>query len=326
MKQNTAPILLRRTVAACTALIALAGVSAQAQTPGADLNAAISLASSSTITQGEPVILRYSIKNEFQATRFIGMREDCSNWLSLSLVDASGHAVAGRSVPTARQQDSGNSFGSLTSNFSTPGLINAHSTLEGYVVASQWFPTQAAGRYTLVAHVHLFYRVVAASAPADGEVSAQDISFPLTIAKADTARLRSTGQNLEKTILRLSPAEPVAKRNILINALFSMPSAQAAPSWQALLSDPSSSFWVLSEAVEDLVWLKPADAPDILMGMLLKPGPTQDKHITSAVINGMARVYRGSNPLLRQHIRALYASHGEPLSEIVLAPGRADGN
>ena len=323
---NYTQMLLKRALAVFAALGAFTGGPVQAQTSGTDLKTDITLVTAGTITQGEPVVLKYDVKNVAEVKRYIGLKEDSSDWLSLSLVDASGHAVAGHSVPTARQKDSENNLGSLTSAFSTPGLIGTHSTLEGYVVASQWFPTPAAGKYTLVAHVHLFYRVVAASTPADGEVDEQDISFPLTVMKADSARLQSTGQSLEKAIAQSGPLEPVAKRNMLIRALFSMPSAQAAPSWQALLSDPSSSSWVLSEAVEDLVWLKPSAAPDILMGMLLKPGPAQNKYITSAVINGMARVYRGGDPLSRQHIRALYASHGEPLGEIVFAPGRADGN
>ena len=323
---NHMQMLLKRALAVSAALVALTGGSTQAQTPGTDLKTDISLVTAGTITQGEPVVLKYDVKNVSGSVRYIGATEDNSDWLSLSLVDAAGHAVAGHSVPTARQKDSKNNLASLTSAFSTPGLINARSTLGGYVVTSQWFPTLGAGKYTLVAHVHLFYRVIPASAPIDVEVDEQDISFPLTVTKADATRLQSAAQSLEKTILQSGSTASVAKRNMLIEALFSMPSAQAGPSWQALLSDPSSSFWVLSEAVEDLVWLKPAAAPDILMGMLLKPSPAQDKYIKSAVINGMARTYRGGDSVLRQHIKALYASHGEPLGGIVFAPGRADGN
>ena len=323
---NHTRTLLKGAMAACAALVAITGGLAQAQTPGTDLKTDISLVTAGTTTQGESVVLKYDVKNVSEAKKYIGLKEDSSDWLSLSLVDASGHVVAGHSVPTARQKDSEDSLASLTSAFSTPGVIGAHSTLEDYVVASQWFPTPAAGKYTLVAHVHLFYRVVSGSTPADGEVDEQDISFPLTVTKADATRLQSVGQGLEKAVLQVGPLEPVAKRNMLIRALFSMPSAQAGPSWQALLSDPSSSTGVLSEAVEDLVWLKPSAAPDILMGMMLKPSPALDKYITSDILNGMAQTYRAGDPLLRQHIRALYATHGEPLGEIVFAPGRADGN
>lgn len=323
---NHTQMLLKGALAFFAALAAFAGGPVQAQTSGADLKTDISLVTAGTITQGEPVVLRYEVKNISESLRYLGLKEDNSNWLSLSLVDVSGHVVIGHSVPTARQRDSENSLASLTGTFSTPGVISAHSTLEGYVVANQWFPTPAAGKYTLVAHVHLFYRVVPGSAPADSEVDEQNISFPLTVTKADATRLQSVGQGLEKAVLQVGPLEPVAKRDMLIRALFSMPSARAAPSWQALLSDPSSSTWVLSEAVEDLVWLKPSAAPDILMRMMLKPSPALDKYVTSAVVNGMARTYRGGNPLLRQHIRALYASHGESLGAIVFAPGRADGN
>lgn len=323
---NYNPLLLKWALAVCAAITALIGASAQAQAPGADLKTDVSLVTSPTLTQGEPIVLKYGVTNVSGSERYIGMKEDSSNWLSLSLVDAAGHTVIGHPVPTARQKDFDSDFGSLMGVFSTPGLITTHSTLEGYVVASQWFPVPAPGKYTLAVHVHLFYRVVPASTPADGEVDEQDFNFPLIVTKADSTRLQSTAQNLEKAVLQVGPLEPIAKRNMLIGALFSMPSAQASPSWQALLSDPSSSSWVLSEAVENLVRLKSPAAPDILMGMLLNPTMAQDKFVTSDVINGMARTYRDADPLLRQHIRMLYASNGRPLAEMLPAPGRAAGN
>ena len=305
MKQNITLKLLGRALAVCAALVTLAGVSVQAQTPGTDLNAGISLVTSNTITQGEPIILKYDIKNTAESDRFIGMKEDCSNWLSLSLVDAAGHPVTGHPVPNPNRMDFDRALGFLGNAFSTPGTINAHSTLEDHVVANRWFPAPAAGKYTLAVHVHLFYRLVSASAPADGEMDEQDFTFPLVITKSDPVRLQTTAQTLEKAVLKVGATEPVAKRNMLIRALFSMPSAQAEPSWQALLTDPASSSWVLTEAVDNLTCLRSAAATDVLMGMIRNPTQAQDKYVRSAIAAAMGGTYRDADPALRQHIKSL---------------------
>lgn len=319
---NHSLTLLKRTMAVCAALIAVLGASVQAQTPGTDVRADVSLITSETITQGEPIILKYDVTNVSGMQRYIGLNEDSSNWLSLSLVDATGHLVSGHSVSNPNQMDTEANFSTTKSPFDTPGSIAAHATLAGYVVANQWFLMPAPGRYTLAAHIHLFYRVVSTSAPTDGQMNEQDFTFPLTITKADSTRLQATAQTLETAILQVHPTEPLAKRSMLIRALFSMPSIQAGPSWQALISDPSSSSRVILGAVDNLTCLRSAAATDILIGMRLNPTPAQDKYVTSEVVGAIAGIYRDADPVLRQHIRQIYALNGVPLSNTVLVPGR----
>ena len=325
MKQSLTLTLLGKTLAVCAALIALTGASAQAQTPGTDLQPSMTLMTSQSITQGEPIILKYSVTNTSDAMRYIGMKEDCSNWLSLKLTNAAGHTIIGHPVSNPNRMDPDRSFALNANAFSTPGSINEHSTLPGYVVANQWFPTLAPGKYTLAAHVHLFYRVVSTSLPEEGEVAEQDSTFPLVVTTADSVRLQSAAQDLEKTVLKVGPGEPIMKRNMLIQALFSMPSAQATPSWQDLIADPASTSWMLLEAVDNLTCLRSAAATDVLMGMLLHPTPAQDKYVRSAVIAAMGGTYRDANPDLRQHIKMLYDSNGIPLGNIIAVPSSTGG-
>jgi hypothetical protein len=110
------------------------------------------------------------------------------------------------------------------------------------------------------------------------------------------------------------------ERDMRMQALFLMPGDQAKSSWEALISDPASSSWVLLGAADDLSCLRSAAATDVLMEMLVHPTAVQDTYVRSAVIAAMGGIYWDANPSLRQHIRSLYADNGRPLADIVGVP------
>jgi len=311
MKTVPRPMLKKPFVPVFVALAALAGTSAQAQTADGSIQADVSLASSKTISQGEPIVLKYKISNVSDAQIVMDIGTDGPTWLSQSLSDAAGYTIRGHE---AIDPNNANSHLGLFNG----GEIAAHGSFTDYVVASQWFPALGPGKYTLTAHVHVPYENVTHM------MVEREFRFPLVVMPFDPKRVQSAAQALAVAAAQ-TPVTEAAKRKMLVYALFSMPEAQASRSWRGITSGPASSAALLSDAVEDLGRLQSATATDILLEMLTNPAQAHDAYLESSIAGALAGTYRDANAPLRQHIRALYASRGMPLADIVCVPSKAGG-
>lgn len=129
----------------------------------------------------------------------------------------------------------------------------------------------------------------------------QDYTFPLIITASNTDRLRSTAEALCQSIIQ----EKYGPRHkALMEALFSMPEAQAAASWEALASKPSMDADLIAHHLEHVHSPK---AADILARMLRDPTLSPDN--LTAVGRRLNEMYNTGNAKLREHIKQIAASY-----------------
>lgn len=300
-----------------TALSAVGFTSVCAQAAPQSLTIDVTMTTDRTITQGEPIVLHYRVTNTGNKELAMGISMDETRFLTQSLEDASGEIVQGD-----RPID-------ITDDLFNGGLINGHGSTGGSIVVNQWFHLLAPGTYTLSVHTSISYsdaNRVAQTAPhtqvADFRQDREDFQFQVVVTPAVPSHLQATAQQLEQEIVQ-QPAWNNSQRKLLLGKLFSIPEAQALPSWKKLASSSLSS-WALNDFIDNLMHIKTAAAADILIDMIVNysKDPNADIYIHSALVNAMAVTYRDGDLPLQQHIRALYAASGAPLAEVVGVPGR----
>ncbi len=319
MKKNFGSISNSATPGFVIALSIIGFASASAQAAPQPLTTAVTMTTSSAITQGEPIVLHYRVTNTGDKELAMGISMDETRFLTQSLEDASGEIVQGN-----RPID-------ITDDLFNGGLINGHGSTEGSMVVNQWFRPLAPGTYTLSVHTSISYgdaNQVAQTVPqakvGDFRQDREDFQFRVVVTPAMPSRLQATAQRLVQEIVQ-QPAWNSSQRKLLLRELFSLPEAQALPSWKTLASASLSS-WALNDFIENLMQIKTAATADILIDMIVRHSQEQnaDVYIDSALVNAMAVTYRDGDLPLRQHIRTLYALRGVPLAEVVGVPGRTD--
>lgn len=305
-----------------TALSAIGCASAPAQTAPQSLITGVTMTTSSTITQGEPIVLHYRVTNTGSKELAMGISMDETRFLTQSIEDTGGNVTAGKRPVDANSTDD-------QTGLFNGGIIASHSTLTGDVVTNQWFHSLAPGTYTLSVQTSISYGdadQVAQTVPytkvRDFRQDREDFQFRVVITPAVPSRLQATAQRLEQEIVQ-QPAWNTPQRKLLLGELFSLPEAQALPSWKKIAASPLSS-WALSDVVDNLMHIKTAATAGILIDMIVSQSqkPYADIYINSSLVSAMAVTYRDGDPILQQHIRTLYASRGLPLAEIVGVPGR----
>ncbi len=295
-------------------LIALGLVFAPAITRPAQAGASypvsiqIALASSPAISLGEPVMLRYRITNtsEQKIAERLGSRLD--EWYTLSLTSNNSKGATRLSKPMPSEMPG--------LHLEPTGDLRPGGTSEGYIVATQSLIVLYPGKYTLHVHVHLPIAAVGALGEganeafvsAHGQTWAQEFSFPLTITPADRSRLKTTAEALRKDIAH---EKNVVRREADAEALFSMPEAEALPSWQALASGGDSPTGSRLIAIKQLALKRSVGTADALAEFVWSEVPSSDETVQLEARSGLARMYEIGDATLQRHIQEIYASHGE---------------
>lgn len=301
---------LRRTCAGCIAALTLA------TTPGwADSNAAapiavqMSLATPSTITQGEPIVLHYQIANTSPSQKvgiLLGIYG--TDWYALNLTDKSGEAA--RRIPDQRERN--------PKGYSNAPeyLVSPKDSVQGNIIVTQFVAVAHPGSYLMKVHVRIPYGVMAqdeeSPRPAIERASksgsaplTQDFTFPVVIGEANVSQLQATAKALYDAILaeRYGVREPA-----LLDALFAMPEAQASPIWETLaLTCPA---FMRDQIAAKLANMRSTWAANLLATMLWNPMQQVTPDTQRAIHNHLRDMYaRGDGPL-RKHIKSLYAAHG----------------
>lgn len=319
MKKNFGSISTLAVSGFVPALLMIGFASASAQAAPQSLITGVTMTTNNTITQGEPIVLHYHVTNTGDKELAMGISMDETRFLTQSLEDASGEVTQGH-----RQADTTDDQTGLFNG----GVIASHSSRAGDVVANRWFRPLAPGTYTLSVHTSISYGdadQVAQTVPhtkiGDFRQDREEFQFQVVVTPAMPSRLQTMAEQLEQEIVQ-QPTWNSSQRQLLLGELFSLPEAQALPSWKKLAS--SSLSWALNDFIENLMHIKTAATADILLDMIVSHSkdPNADIYIHSALINAMAVTYRDGDLPLQQHIRALYAANGAPLAEVVGVPGR----
>jgi len=297
---------LFRAMFAALSTLALVALPAYADDNTADpFSIQASLVTPAHITLGEPILVRYKIANNSGQRVAAQLGIYGTDWYTLTMRDAGGTAVL--AIPDLRPKYPQGSHASQN------GFFHDGETSTDYIPVTKWLSIQRPGQYTLTIHVHLRYAVDDTSAEgasatllADaGLTQTQDITFPILVTNADPLRLRATAEALRQATL-------TEQNGILarakMEALFSMPEAQAAASWRSLALKPSmSTDLVASELAE----LRSATGVDILAEMLDVPVLN-----CTSLSDRINKLYNAGTPALRDHIKAVARRHGFEMREI----------
>ena len=250
-------------------------------------------ATGTKITLGEPVILRAEIMNPSEGQKLwiqTGWYE--SGWYTLSLVDSKGNSVT--AIPDTRTREARGALG--------PDLkiVSPSSMAPLDIVATRFLPIPHPGKYLLKVHVQAPYAPEEVSAENFPQVQRQlksnetiltgDFVFPLTVGAADPSILQSRANGLMQSILKQTVG---TSHDTDLDALFSMPEANAWTSWQYLADEGNAD--TQARVADHLANLHTSKAADILFKMLDNPSGN-----TRFVSEKLAETYNNGSPTLRE--------------------------
>lgn len=248
---------------------------------------------SSSLSLGEPLILKYTVTNTDISTVAVNVSDDPQGWLTMTLTDASG-----RSLPPVLDS-------LLVSRHPAAGVeIDPKSEYTGYIIVSQKFQPTQPGNYRLSLSAHLRY------SSEEGQTRTnKNYSFPLTITEKDPQRLLATAEGLRQTVLKDKDYRPAVK------ALFSMRDPSCLPVWQELATDPDLDAFRAVEVIKELSRISSLPAIDILAKM--QPiAPERWLKTGTTPLNVIASLWPGATPAFKQYINQLLTKAGvSPVSE-----------
>lgn len=267
------------------------------------INVEMTLATGSTLVQGEPVVLHYKITNAADQDASARLGTEDKEWYTIKVIDSAGKHVPSRIESRPLQ---------VWEKGPRGVTVQSHRFQQGYLVSKYLFALP--GKYTLSVHVRLPYGLVTESntvkrEPLEKEfteVYENDYSFPLTLMPANENRLRANAEALERAASNRGQSWHPA----FIQALCSIPEEQAWPSWQALADDPSVSESSKVELAKQLVLLHTNKAMDILASMVWNPAQPLGGPVSAA--DWLMQAYISGDDQLRKHIKDIYARYNVP--------------
>lgn len=268
-----------------------------------------SLVTPAQITLGEPILIRYKLTNASSQRAVTHLGIYGTEWYTLAMRDA--HGVPVPLIPDPRPTHPQGAYSSKS------GFFRVGSSDTDYIPVTRRLAIQHPGQYTLTIHARLPYVVddaltegaSEALADASGFTQMQDITFPILVTPADPTRLQATAETLRKASAD-GLNGPLARA--YMDALFSMPEAQAAASWRSLALKPSMDTGVVAN---ELAELRSATGVDILNEMMDVPGV----HCTP-ITDGINRLYNAGTPALKKHIKAIARERGFEMPVVAGTP------
>ena len=258
----------------------------------------------STVTVGEPLILKYRVSNPENQRIHVAIDNDVSKWLTIRLDDASGHPVKGtqtvsKATPVSR-------------NLAADGVpVGPKGYHEGFLILSPSYQPTQPGRYQLDLSAHLvstwgWHDMV--SNTSENAEAQQDYSLPLTVTARDPERLGTIAERLRQTVLGTRNIDQYRLAN---KALFSMHDPACLPVWQALATDANLDPWKAVDVMEQLQEVGSVSACDILAAM--QPiAPERWSRTGTAPFEVLQRIWRPATPEVKRHINQLLKEAGAP--------------
>ena len=288
----------------------------------APIDAQVSLASNPSIMLGEPIVLRYKIANATDSQGVgIGLGTYNTQWCRLSLTDAEGQSA--QVIPDNRPLNPSGLHSTGTS------FLRPDGSQEDQLVVTRFFRVLRPGKYTLNVHVQIPYVATTiteesslnsdleSDIKANNKVLTDDFVFPLTITQAVPSRLEAKANSLRQVAM----AEKGGRNyKVSLDALFSMPEAQAASSWKSLANNANE---MDAELVADhLARIHSVTTVNLLVQMLDNPKLSPDQ--TSYIRAKIDESYNAGDVTVKGHIKALAASRGGTMPETVPIPQPSD--
>ena len=267
---------------------------------------------------GEPIILRYKITNVSDGQGVgIGLGTYKTRWCRLRLTDAEGNSA--QVIPDSRPL-SPRGLHSTGTFFLRPD-----GSEEDSLVVSRFFQILHPGKYTLAVHVQVPYVATTVTdeayltsdlesdIKANNKVLTDDFVFPITITATTPSLLKAKANALRQAA---TTEKDGLKYKALLDALFSMPEAQAGPSWKTLANNAVKAN---AELIADqLARLHSVTTVNLLIGMLNNPNLPPDQ--TSFIRAKIDESYNMGSASVKRHIKSVAASRGGMMPEKPIAP------
>jgi hypothetical protein len=144
----------------------------------------------------------------------------------------------------------------------------------------------------------------------------EDFAFATTVTAKNSAIVRARAEQLRRQLVNAAGTE---NSKTTEEDFFAMPEAIALPAWQALVTDPASSDFVLTDAAEQLSRRPSRASADLVAHILWEPsaGPeTRSVAQAERLWSAMSQMYETASPDLKTYIRSLYIEHGVSASDL----------
>lgn len=271
----------------------------------APLDVTVSLAGSSTVSIGEPILLKYVVKNaSSQKASVYTADTKHTPLITECFVDADGKQL----VPSVNPIPPRHRANMMTS---WDGIeVTGGTSTNWETVANAYVTFPRPGSYLLRVHVQNPYMLGAVDRGIRHVLSG-DYVFPLTVVEANPDYLRATAERLRQSIL---PTLDVNARAALIKALFSMPEAMAGTSWQTLVEEPRLDGYALSQITTALARVHTIRATNILAELVWEPAQSPRAIQEASPSQHLYEMYDTGDAALRKHIEDLHKQHGAEMS------------
>lgn len=291
--------------------------------------AQVTLATNSTISLGEPIVLHYKVSNN-STTDQISFDSGPSQkgWYRLSITSAAGQQMTAALSQPSLDETSPQGLHQASEISLLPGGI-----IEGDIVATQAFAVTQPGDYVITLRLPVTYFLEPRGAwypkgrPADQVpmTFTQAYHFALKIVPEDPKRLQATAETLSR---ELQDVKYVGQSKALLAALSSLPEDAAMPSWQALILDPATPSAVLSNAVELLGGLRSPGAADLL-GQVIFDRPVAGANeggVKASARKAVAEMYNLGDDQTKQRLEQVYVEHGASKNDLLEAVTTSNPN
>jgi hypothetical protein len=294
-------------IAMLLGILAVIILPADAQTSGkSPLQVQASLVTAGTFSLGEPIVLKYTIRNTSSEEAHTYMGVDQSGWITNTVTDAQRHTSLIQEE-RFRHQKGGSHINGVS--------LSPMSSATGYMVVNSSTAIRVAGKYTFAVHMRLPYALGAQAEEvtpdkyeASGNVTISDFIFLIGVTPRDPQRLKQAAQTLREAVEDAKMRDWSAAA---VEALFSMPEADVLSIWQALVSDPGTPRYALGFAADQLARLHTVAASDLVAQMRWEPAQVVkagEPPIGATALEDMARL---GDAKVKKHIADLYAAHEE---------------
>jgi len=294
-------------IAMLLGILAVVILPADAQTSNkSPLQVQASLVTAGTLSLGEPIVVKYTIKNTSSEEAHTYMGVDRRGWVTNTVTDAQGHTSLIQAERSRRQRG-----GSHINGVS----ISPMSSATGYIVVNSTSTIRTAGKYAFTVQTRLPYALGAQAEEvtpdnyaSSGNVAIRNFVFPMNVTPRDPRRLKQTAEILREDVEDTKIRDWSAAA---VEALFSMPEADVLPIWQALVSDPATPRYALGFAADQLARLHTVAASDLVAQMRWEPAQiveVGEPPIGAMALEDMARL---GDAKVKKHIADLYAAHEE---------------
>ena len=266
-------------------------------------------ADAKTYNAGTPILLHYHVTNTSFNRIGVHTGMDASGWYTFTLTDANGQS---RSISPVKAQVTGSEVLSAAPDLN----INSNDSFSNDLVVPGITASLAPGSYTLAVHINLPYAGLPSDTSYDtdaapyiakaGTTYTQDIAIPIVIMPFDDLQLRAAAQNYTQSIMQ---GHSSASMWVLADALFSMPEAQAADSWETLSEWAATHSFAGRIATDRLGRKSSARAAGILADIAWSKSDDVSREAKADALFTLNQMYGSAKRDVKAHIKTLYVQN-----------------